>query len=455
MACLSCRAVIWDRAGVAACSVLLAFGQEGNRAGRIIARVGCGAVLPGGDQPDERSDRLFALLAAHRRDDGTLHAHRRRLPGARSWWWHGGQRPGPPEVADISENPGLGRCFDGGSDAGLPPRRRWRRHTRRTAARCPLDHPARGKNLAGPGKRARRSSCAPHGPGTTGRQGPAPHQRPPATLHTHARRAASIVDIPPGHISLGAHRKARTGHCQHVRQGRGYRSQQEPATVPGVRARIGIRADRAQPWLPDESGRSGWGRRFAVCDRANKRCCMQSASSSRAAHAAVAAESQVHARDIAGISEAHGRTPPALPRLLLASLTMSALADRVKAVYASIRPPREHARQRPVVGDPHPVPVRPVPGQSAHALLVADRLVLTCALGCRPGFWARWFSSLTPGTGCWQPAWRLASQLPQPSTPTGDASSDGAKCAASRYLSSGPSRCRTAPCPWLLLLEAE
>jgi hypothetical protein len=56
----------------------------------------------------------------------------------------------------------------------------------------------------------------------------------PSHPSRHARRAASIVDTPPGHISLGAHRKARIGRYQHARCGRGYRSQPEPATVPGA-----------------------------------------------------------------------------------------------------------------------------------------------------------------------------------------------------------------------------
>ncbi len=217
-------------------------GREGNRAGPILAGLGCGAALPGGDQHGERSDRLFVLRAAHRRGDGALHAHRRWLPDVSWWWWHGGERPGAPGSLTLVKVRVQGAALTAVRSrfpvASLVTAHAAHSRPVSAAPPCPRQTPAI------PGERARRCRCAPHGPGTGWATGAS--STAAASLHLQYRRAASIVDIPPGDISLGAHRKARIGRCQHARRGRGYRSQHEPATVPGVRGRIGMRATR--PW---------------------------------------------------------------------------------------------------------------------------------------------------------------------------------------------------------------
>jgi hypothetical protein len=183
------------------------------------------------------------LRAAHRRGGDAVHAHRRWVPDVSSWWWHGGERPVPPGLADTSELRVQGAALTA-ARTRLPLSRRWWRHTRRTASRCPLHHPARGRRRQYRVNAGDVAAVRCTGRVQAGRQGPAPQQRlsPPSTRTPAAPH--SIVDTPAGDISLGAHRKAWIGHCQHARRGRGYRSQQEPATVPKVRGRIGMRATR-------------------------------------------------------------------------------------------------------------------------------------------------------------------------------------------------------------------
>jgi hypothetical protein len=193
---------------------------KGKRSGRIVVRdPGGGAVQPGGDEHGERGDGLLALLAAHRRGGDPLHAHRRwPARGLMSWWWHGGERPVPRGSLTLVkvrvQGPGLtaartrlpGRVAGDGTRGAQP------RGVRRTAR-------ARGRRWrcrvnardVPPVRRTRSGTGWATGVSSAFRGMPPPS---PATRESAAPHRSSID--PPGDISLGPHRKARMGRCQHA-----------------------------------------------------------------------------------------------------------------------------------------------------------------------------------------------------------------------------------------------
>ena len=169
-------------------------------------------------------------------------------------WWSGGRAAW---LADTSESPSSGRGFDAAKlNAGFPRGACHAAVTARAAHSRAVSAALRGprQTLAVGSELARRARSAPHTAGhRLGDRDQVRSSGMPSSPVTRAPAAPHRSSIdPPGGISLGAHRKARTGRCQHARHGRGYRSQQEPAMVPGLRGRIGMRA-HASPGQPGGS----------------------------------------------------------------------------------------------------------------------------------------------------------------------------------------------------------